>query len=351
MKLETFFLEQGVTINEIKQNVEKQLAVFEAGLHEYKRKKVSDENHPVNYYLGENKEAENYLEKLENALHSYEQDKSDLITIIDIIKKLPEFEVHYIKKENIIFPYMENLGYEKTMQVMWSIDDDICRLWKKLKTSLPDTEHLSPDDINDLKMLTGLMKGMIFKENKIVFPVLIEMLTDEDWEDIIEQSIEEGFSFITPPIKVKRQKKPVQNTLPDDGLIALGNTGKLSVEEILMMLNTLPVDITYVDENERVRYFSKAKDRIFPRSPAVIGREVQYCHPAESVHMVNQVIQELKDGKDSVDFWINLKGRFVYIRYFAMRNENDDFKGVLEVSQDLTEARALQGEKRLLDHS
>lgn len=185
---------------------------------------------------------------------------------------------------------------------------------------------------------------MIYKENRILFPVIIEMLTDQDWEDIIEQSIEEGFSYITPPKIMKCRNKSIQNTMPDDGLIELGNTGKLSVEEILMMLNTLPVDITYVDENERVRYFSKAKDRIFPRSPAVIGREVQNCHPAESVHMVNQVIQELKDGKDSVDFWLNFKGRFVFIRYFAMRDENGVFKGVLEVSQDLTKARALQGE-------
>lgn len=115
-----------------------------------------------------------------------------------------------------------------------------------------------------------------------------------------------------------------------------------------MLLDTLPIDITYVDEDNTVRYYSNAKDRIFPRSP-IIGRKVQNCHPPESVHIVNEVIEELKNGKDSVDFWINFKGKFIYIRYFAIRDSEGNYKGSLEVTQDLTEARALEGERRLLD--
>jgi PAS domain S-box-containing protein len=133
-----------------------------------------------------------------------------------------------------------------------------------------------------------------------------------------------------------------------DGLISF-ETGSFSREEIEAVFETLPVDITFVDKDDRVRYFSKSKERIFVRMKAIIGRKVQQCHPEKSVHLVNQILDDFKSGRrDVADFWIDFRGRFVYIRYFPVRNANGDYLGCLEVTQDITDLRSLEGEKRLL---
>ena len=117
-----------------------------------------------------------------------------------------------------------------------------------------------------------------------------------------------------------------------------------------MVLNKLPVDFTFVDDQDRVRYYSGSPERIFVRTPAVIGREVQNCHPQSSVHVVQRIISEFKAGtRDQAEFWIEVQGRFVHIRYFPLRDKQGKYQGVLEMAQDITEIRKLEGEKRLLD--
>jgi len=129
----------------------------------------------------------------------------------------------------------------------------------------------------------------------------------------------------------------------------LFETGELSVKELETILNTLPVDITFIDKEDRVRYFSQSKDRIFPRTKAVIGRRVQQCHPQKSLHVVEQILSDFKNNERNVaEFWINLKGRLVYIRYFAVRDEDQNYLGCLEVTQDITNVKEIEGEKRLL---
>jgi hypothetical protein len=124
----------------------------------------------------------------------------------------------------------------------------------------------------------------------------------------------------------------------------------LTAEQINLMLMHLPVDISYVDENDKVAYYSQTEERIFPRSPGIIGRSVQNCHPSKSVHVVDKILGEFKSGKrDSAEFWIQMQGKFIHIRYFAMRDKNGIYRGTLEVSQDVTSIRGLQGDKRLLD--
>jgi PAS domain S-box-containing protein len=125
---------------------------------------------------------------------------------------------------------------------------------------------------------------------------------------------------------------------------------KLESEVIEFMLNSMPVEISFVDENDEVRYFNKNGDRIFPRPRSVIGKKVQQCHPKKSVDKVIEIIESFKNGKrDVANFWINLKGRLVYIRYFAVRDDNKKYLGTLEVSQDITDIKKIDGEKRLLD--
>ena len=163
---------------------------------------------------------------------------------------------------------------------------------------------------------------------------------------MLEQSHEIGWCFIDQPDKAINLNKTSYNF---NGKINLG-TGFLTPEQLIMLLNNLPVDITFIDENDEVQYFSGGKHRIFPRSNAIIGRKVQNCHPPESVHIVNEIINAFRNSlKDHADFWIQIRDRFIYIRYFALRNEQSEYKGTMEVSQDGTEIRSLQGERRLLE--
>lgn len=126
-------------------------------------------------------------------------------------------------------------------------------------------------------------------------------------------------------------------------------TGNLTSEELEMIMDRLPMDLTYVDKDDKVRFFTTSPDRIFGRTPAVIGRKVQDCHPQKSVHVVQQILDDFKAGKrDQAEFWIDMGGKTVYIRYLALKDKQGKYQGVLEVTQDITRPRELQGERRLL---
>ena len=163
---------------------------------------------------------------------------------------------------------------------------------------------------------------------------------------MLQQSFEAGWCYIPPPTEFRPDK--VTGSLWQ-GIINLG-IGSLTPEQLTMMFNNLPVDTTYVDKNDEVCYFSDVKDRIFHRSKAIVGRKVQNCHPPESVHIVNEIVDAFRRGqKDQANFWIQMKDRFICINYFAIRNEKGEYKGTIEVTQDVTEIRQLKGERRLLE--
>jgi PAS domain S-box-containing protein len=127
-------------------------------------------------------------------------------------------------------------------------------------------------------------------------------------------------------------------------------TGSLSKEEVEAILDTLPVDISFIDKDDRVKYFNKAEKRIFVRTKAVIGRSVQLCHPQKSIHVVNRIVEAFTNGeKDTAEFWINMNNRLVHIRYFAVRDKKGKYLGTMEVTQDLTDLKKIEGQKRLLD--
>jgi PAS domain S-box-containing protein len=195
---------------------------------------------------------------------------------------------------------------------------------------------------------------MIQKEEFIVYPVAVQTVEDKVWREMHAQSFEYPFPFIEPPKKPDAFTPPHKTVFDksQNELISgiLSETGKMTIEQTLLAFNNLPIDITFVDEKDTVVFFNKAKERLFPRSPAVIGRAVQNCHPPESVHVVEEIIEAFRSGrKDEAEFWIQMKGRFISIRYFALRNETGVYKGVLEVSQDVTGIRTLEGERRLLE--
>lgn len=288
--------------------------------------------------------------------------KSEINKLVEKISDLNTFNFHYLKIENILFPFLEKEWEDYgCLSVMWSYHDDIRRTIKEILA------HLEQKEI-ELKKLNNLlgnlffnMYAMKFREENILFPVALESVKNEIWNEMLEQSFEIGFSYIkSPERKVKVEKsfttinsksKEMLNIESLRNKLLDFETGQITLNQAIMLLNHLPVDITYVDENDEVRYFSKPKDRFFPRSKAIIGRKVQNCHPPESVHIVNELIDDFKAGKkDKEIFWIQMKGKFILIQYFALRNMKGEYKGVLEVSQDITKIRKLKGEKRLMSN-
>lgn len=262
-----------------------------------------------------------------------------------LLGRLMAFDCHYQKKENILFPYLEKADPRfDGLTIMWTLHDQI----RGQLRQLADCVGSGRDDAAFIALAGSLvfsMHGLVTKESLILFPAAAELFSAEEFADMLAQSFDYGFALAEPP---KHPADPI-NTGAGDAFVIDSATGRLSVEEALLIFNTLPVDITFVDENNKVRYFNKARDRFFPRSPAVIGRDVSRCHPAESVHVVMEIIEAFRSGRqDTASFWLELKNRMLLIRYFALRTETGLYRGVLEVSQDVTGIRSLEGQRRLL---
>ncbi|MDA3853418.1 MAG: PAS domain-containing protein, partial [Bacteroidales bacterium] len=184
-----------------------------------------------------------------------------------------------------------------------------------------------------------------FREEQSLFPTILASIS----QDQLAQMNYEGALIGDPFVQAKSTSKPIEKVTLDNNMLDL-KTGSLSIEQIVLIFNHLPVDITYVDEHDKVCYFSNPKKRIFPRTNAIIGRDVSNCHPPESVHIVEQIVQSFKRGeKDDAEFWIKMRGQFILIQYFAVRDEKNTYRGVIEVTQEVSGIRALEGEKRLLD--
>lgn len=231
------------------------------------------------------------------------------------------------------------------VSIMWALHDEV-RSQLNTTIELVKDNKTTENQMNEAfgKLFFGML-GLKNKEELILFPTACEILSEEDWYNMHKQSLEHGFPFIDKK-NLNNEKELVESY--QDGIIKT-ETGEISLKDILLIFNTLPLDITFVDENNKVRYFSKPKDRLFPRSPAVIGRDVKNCHPPASVHIVEEIIEKFRLGEeDNAKFWINIKGKIILIQYFALRDSKRVYRGVLEVSQDITEIKSLEGEKRLL---
>jgi len=260
--------------------------------------------------------------------------------------EIEKFSNYYLIKENILFPLIEKHVPEfRCLSVMWSFHDDIKR---NLKLAI---EQLSVESFG-LKTFNRLVGDLFFnvyavkfREERILYPLVQEVVPEKELNSLFKESLEIGFPFYTPVIIPENDEKKES----EEDRIDL-ETGNLTVEQIKLLFNHLPVDITFVDENNKVVYFSSPKKRIFPRTKSIIGRDVHNCHPPESVHVVEQIVETFRSGKkDVASFWINMKEQKLLIQYFAIRDENGIYKGVVEVSQEISEIQNLQGEKRLLD--
>lgn len=270
---------------------------------------------------------------------------------------LADVEKHYARKENLLFSKLERYGITGPSKVMWAKDDDIRALVKLLDRRLAEPE-LTPERLKEIADTAGdpaaaEIDGMIFKEENILLPMALETLTEEDWGAVWQDSPDYGWCLVEPRPGYEPPQPigppPVAEVAQDRALRF--PTGNLTLEQLEGMFRALPVDLTFIDADDRVRYFSEG-ERIFTRSKAILGRKVQNCHPPKSVHMVEQIVSDFRAGRqDKAEFWIELHGKFIHIRYFAVRGAGGEYLGTLEVTQDLAPLRALSGERRLLEYT
>jgi hypothetical protein len=344
------YLLQHYPFEAVKNTVGKLINIFYKSLKQQIWEKPA-EDHFLSYMMLENRGVEKIIDEMRIVVKAIfsksENDEKELVTqFLKLIHDLKAYELHYIKKENILFPIIERTFSEyRCLQLMWSFHDDFRKTLQRLEELLKH-EPLKRDLLNKLiGQLFFVVLPIIFREEQIVYPVAYRAIPDSAWPGMLVQAHETGWCYINPTLKSEANKTDKNLA---SGIADL-DTGVLSREQIIRLFENLPVDITFVDEEDTVRYFSGGKHRIFPRSNAIIGRKVQNCHPPESVHIVNQIVEAFRNGrKNEANFWINMKGKFIYIRYIALRSSTGEYKGTIEVSQDVTDIRSLEGERRLL---
>ncbi len=316
---------------------------------------IAPAGHPIYILMHEHQAQLDMIEGLSSLLRQIITEKREPTAdeqsqIVDMVNSFRDAESHYLREENVLFPYLEKHGIREPPAVMWMEHDQIRSIKKRLFAAADNKEL----DINGLfgaaVALHEMLAEHFYKENNILFPTSMNLMTDNEWTEILEQFEEIGYCCFTPEVpKLERTTEGSLEAAVTDGEVQF-ESGTLRVDVLEAILNTLPIDITFVDAEDRVRYFSLSSERIFVRSKAVIGREVQYCHPKKSLDKVNKILDDFKQGRrDSAEFWINLGGRLVYIRYFAVRSKSGEYLGTLEVTQDITGIKQIQGEKRLDD--
>jgi PAS domain S-box-containing protein len=357
-ELEQSLINEGLSPEEIRKFCNVHALLFQSTL----EKSVSIDTspaHPIHLFKLENREIEKIIESLKQLIQHVDQYEPAWLMekLKELLTRLKEVDIHYTRKEQLLFPFLEKYGFYGPSKVMWGKDDEIRELMKNGLEGLGRLENrvgLEKYVKNILTPLIEEVEGMIFKEEKILFPTALEKLNIEDWVEILKESDDIGYAFIEKPkettLLVEELKRAVTEEPTVKGDLIQFPTGELRLEELKSIFHILPMDITFVDKDDTVRFFSDKPDRIFVRTKAVLGRKVQNCHPPKSVNIVEKILQSFKEGtRDSADFWINFKGRFVLIRYFAVRDRDGNYLGTMEVTQDITEIKKLEGEKRLLD--
>jgi DUF438 domain-containing protein len=347
---EAALIADGLPVEEVQRLCDVHAAVFKGSIEQIHQPTDQTQipGHPANILIRENK----FITKLiEQQIKPYiEQIDANRQALQQAIEQLSKLNIHYSRKENLIFPYMEKYGITAPPKVMWGVDDEIRSMIKQIKAALIDFDTNNEALKTQLEQLITKVSEMIFKEENILLPMLLETLTQDEWKNIADESGEIGFIIDNVPKwnPTAEYKEAVQEQKKEAGTIVLP-TGVLKTEEVIKMLDTLPFDITFVDKDDVVKYFSQGKERIFPRTKAIIGRNVSNCHPPASVHIVEKIVEDFKTGaKDHEDFWINMGEKFILIRYYAVRNDNGEYLGVLEVTQDIKPIQQITGEKRLL---
>lgn len=357
--MESELMADGLPEQEIKRMCELHVAVFRDRL-EQRPAADTAPGHPVDTFRRENQALLELVRAYREVAASLDSGGTAVVARwLELHARLALVDTHYKRKEYLVFPFLEKAGITAPPKVMWSLHDDIRESVRAAGEAAAGAGSLDPADlalVRDTVVLPMLaaLEGMVEKEERILWPMTLEHLAETEWGSVQEQWHEFGPGLVEPvtgwhpsaPL-VPESAAPVAT----DDAVRLPS-GHLTLRQLVAMLNTLPLDLTFVDEDDRVAFFSEGRDRVFERNRAIIGRRVQDCHPPTSIHIVQGVVDELRSGRrDVAEFWLELGGKFIHIRYFAVRDESGTYLGCLEVTQDVTPVRALTGERRLLDEA
>ncbi len=318
--------------------------------------------HPVHTFVQENHQLVKttglirlLVQKLEALAE--DADATEAMRTVQLhLNSLMDVDKHYRRKEYLLFPYFEKNNLPGPPMVMWGKHDEVRALLAETIAALQQTEQMSAAEARAFCLFTVLpaleaVDDMVYKEEKILFPTALDLLTEQDWYEVYLQSDEYGYCLYAPQFDWQPEggvHQEVHKSAAAVGRVQMP-TGSFTLEELIGTFRSLPFDLTFVDKEDTVRYFTPGRERIFDRSRAILGRKVQYCHPPKSVHIVNQIVRDFKSGKqERARFWIQMGGRLIYICYYAVRDEQGSYLGTLEVTQDLSELRNLEGERRLL---
>lgn len=318
--------------------------------------------HPVDVMIKENIELKKVTAQAYGVLMMIERSSREnisdkILNLRTFFNSLYDADKHYQRKEYLLFPYLEKLEITGPPTVMWGKHDEIRKMLKDSIAFL-QKEDLSKEELTATAetLLKPALKGideMVIKEEEILFPMALDKLNDSDWFEISQQSLEIGFCLYDPPVEwvPEGTEKPDLNDIQSgDGKIQLPS-GSFTVEELQAILNTLPIDMTFVDKNDKVKYFSQSAERIFQRNRAILNRDVRLCHPPSSTHVVDKILKDFKSGKRTrAPFWINMGKMIVHIEYFALRNKKGEYLGTLEVSHDIKRYKDIEGEQRILSY-
>ena len=337
------------------------------------------ENHPLWAYLEEINAVEKVALEADELL---KQDKFIKNPWLGVFDSLAEWRIHLSRKQNQLYPMLENHGFDRPTRIMWTFDDGVRDAISASYALLREDKY--EEFLASVPETLAKLRDLNSKELEVLLPTSFKLLSDEEFVRMSKNDHEIGYAIINAPGlyvvpgindsaaslngNAAGQNSAVSNEFLNDlaGLLSkyvgpVGGaavskdavldvaTGKLTLEQINLLFRHLPVDLSYVDENELVKFYSDTPHRIFPRSANVIGREVKNCHPAKSVHIVEEIVEKFRSGEQNqAEFWINKPGLFIYVIYTAVRDENGKFRGVLEMMQDCTHIRELEGSRTLL---
>ncbi|AIF70169.1 diguanylate cyclase [Palaeococcus pacificus DY20341] len=393
--IEQELVKEGISAREIAKMCDIHVELFREAVAGSEKEEMKDipSGHPLHTLYEENKEIIKDAEMLNLYASTLvnTKDKKMRKEILGVLKGIANQLravgfTHYNREEMLIFPYLERRGITAVPTVLWTKHDEARGMIKQLLEILSKENEMEWEEfVKALKEkaaeLSNALVDMVFRENNILYPTLKALLSEGEWVAIKGQEEAIGYYKVKPGDEWKPEAKPlhpyeIDTTLTAEQLLSLPKevqmalrgqklegdktkvkregdleleTGYLSPKEINAIFKHLPVDVTFIDKDDRVRFFSGG-DRIFTRTPSIIGRPVQLCHPPKSVNIVNRILKAFKEGKkDVAEFWIQMGGKFIYIKYVPVRDENGEYLGTLEITQEVSRIKALEGEKRLLD--
>jgi DUF438 domain-containing protein len=367
VQVEQELISEGLPVAEVLKLCDIHAMVLDGNIDQSSAKTIPA-GHPVDTFKKENRELGKLVVQLNGIYeivkkaaetNNNEAVQNSVTQMLILFNALADVDKHYRRKENLLFPFLEAKGISGPPTVMWGKHDETRAHLKNAIEVLWHPEGLTAANLADkidlvLAPASKSITDMIMKEEEILFPMTMDELTDQEWYDILQQTNEIGYCLFDPtdewlPENIENGVSELRNEF-SGGTVRLPS-GTFSIDELTVLLNTLPADITFVDKNDKVKFFSQGKHRVFDRNRAILGRDVRMCHPPHSMHIVDKILNDFKSGKESAaPFWIQMQGKFIYITYLPLRDKDNNYLGTIEFSQDLTELRALEGEQRLLSY-